>query len=160
MKNACTYFLAFEIDPIFVGDVYEKMPLYCTLMHRFHSELAADQIAAAIAPLIAKCRPLLLEPSEHTAFGPNRILVTKLEPTKGLLDLHQQVFTILTGLGVHYTESDWVGDGYIPHVTDQAAQRYNPEQPAVAQSVFLARVEFPLQGNRRFIEAKFPFFAA
>lgn len=154
--HAHTYFFAFEICQIEDGNVYDSLPLYCTLMHRFHSALSITELTAIVRPLFASTQAILLEPGERMALGPHRILVNKLVATKPLLQLHLQLHTLLTEHTVHFTESDWVGDGYIPHVSDQHDKRFNSDQPFLAKSVFLARVEFPLQGSRRFIEAKFP----
>ncbi|MBC7546536.1 hypothetical protein H7171_02200 [Candidatus Saccharibacteria bacterium] len=154
--RARTYFFAFEIGQIEDGHVYDAMPLHCTLMHRFHSALTIAELTAIVRPLFASTQAILLKPGERMALGPHRILVNKLVATAPLLQLHLQLYTLLTEHAVHFTESDWVGDGYIPHVSDQRDKRFNSDQPFLAKSVFLARVEFPLQGSRRFIEAKIP----
>ena len=156
LQTNFTYFFALEIGAIKDGHDYNAMPLHCTLMHRFHSALSIAELTAIVRPLFALTQAILLEPGERLALGPHRVLVNKLVPTGSLLKLHLQLHTLLTEHAVHFTESDWVGDCYIPHVSDQRDKQFNSYQPFLAKSIFLARVEFPLQGSRRFIEAKFP----
>ena len=149
-----TYLLALEVAPMTVGQAYDQLPMQCTIMHRFHSALSAADITAAVTPIIAASRPVLLQPMSHQAFGPRKQLVTMIEPASQLMDLHQQLYAKLNDLGVNYTELDWVGDGYIPHVTDKQGKRLNVTQPTVSQAMYLISVEHPLVGSKRYIESK------
>ena len=152
-----TYLLALEVVPMAVGQAFDQLPMHCTIMHRFHSALSAADIAAAVAPIIAACEPILLQPVSHQAFGPRKQLVTMTEPSFPLLDLHRKLYSKLNELGVQYTELDWVGDGYIPHVTDKQDKRLNIKKPTLSQAVYLISVEHPLVGSKRFIESTLQF---
>ncbi|MBC7708080.1 2'-5' RNA ligase family protein [Polaromonas sp.] len=149
-----TYLLALEVAPMTVGQAYEQLPMHCTIMHRFHSSLSTEALIASVAPIFARTAPVALVPQEHKAFGPKKQLVTILEPTPPLMELHQQLYAKLNSLGVQYTESDWVGDGYTPHVTDKQGKRLPADTPVLASAAYLISVEHPLVGRQRFIEAR------
>ena len=152
-----TYLLALEVAPMTVGQAYEQLPMHCTIMHRFHSALTAADLALALEPIIAASEPIVLQPTGHMAFGPRQQLVTKIELSAALLSLHMKLYEKLNELGVQYTETDWVGDGYTPHVTDKHGKRLNAKEPTVSRAVYLISVEHPLVGNKRLVTSKLSF---
>ena len=152
-----TYLLALEVAPMTVGQAYEQLPMHCTIMHRFHSALSTADLALALAPIIAASEPMVLQPLGHRAFGPRQQLVTMIELSAALLSLHMKLYEKLNELGVQYTETDWVGTGYMPHVTDKHGKRLNGTASTACQAVYLISVEHPLVGNKRLIEAEIDF---
>lgn len=149
-----TYLLALKVAPMNVGQSYAQLPMHCTIMHRFHSVLDVKTLVAELQPLVSSTSPLELQVVEHQAFGPKKQLVSMIEPTAELLTFHHLLNDKLNLLGVQYTESDWVGDGYVPHVTDKQGKRLSVSKPTMSNAVYLISVEHPLQGSKRFIEAK------
>ena len=152
-----TYLLALEVAPMTVGRAYEQLPMHCTIMHRFHTTLSAAALEAALRPIVSATLPVLLIPTQHQAFGPRKQLATLIELTAPLQALHRQLYEKLTSLDAQYTESDWVGDGYTPHVTDKQGRRLPTKTQTVCAAVYLISVEHPLQGTKRFIEARLDF---
>ncbi|MDL2341845.1 MAG: 2'-5' RNA ligase family protein [Patescibacteria group bacterium] len=150
-----TYLLALEVAPMTVGQAYEQLPMHCTVMHRFHSVLTPTELVAALQPIFSATAPIELLPAEHVAFGPKKQLVTLVEQTPHLLALHAELFAALNKLGVQYTEADWVGDGYVPHVTDKQGKRLPARSSTLSSAAYLISVQHPLQGHARFIEHKF-----
>lgn len=137
-----------------IGRAYDQLPMHCTIMHRFHSALSAPALVAALQPVIAAAQPVDLLPLNHQAFGPKKQLVTMVEQTSALVVFHRQLHDKLNTLGVQYTESDWVGDGYVPHVTDKQGQRLVSIKATLSSAVYVISVEHPLKGSRRYIDAK------
>ena len=155
MKTAfTTYLLALEVAPMAVGQSYQQLPMHCTIMHRFHSALGAKALVTELGPIITRTAIVELLPQNHQAFGPKKQLVTIVDPTPALLALHAELYQKLNQLGVQYTESDWVGEGYIGHVTDKQGGRLPVAKPTLSKAIYLISVEHPLQGSRRFIEAR------
>ena len=140
-----------------VGQAYEQLPMHCTIMHRFHSALSAADLTFALEPIIAASVPIVMRPTGHMAFGPRQQLVTMIELSAALLSLHMKLYEKLNELGVQYTETDWVGTGYTPHVTDKHGKRLHTMALTECQAVYLISVEHPLVGNKRLIEAAIDF---
>ena len=42
------YLFTLEVVPLEVGKTYDELPLHCTLMFRFWSELPAEELAAKV----------------------------------------------------------------------------------------------------------------
>lgn len=155
MNGEHCYFFALEVAPLKIGAAYKTLPLHCTLLHRFFSRLPPSDIDAKVRWLFAQTKPLLLTPEERIAFGPNRVLVARLRLSPALQAIHLKLYGQLNELGVRYSETDWVGPGYKPHVTDQAGTSLALDESRLSRTVYLVEVEHPLQGPRKFIKTKF-----
>ncbi|MEO8105510.1 MAG: 2'-5' RNA ligase family protein [Candidatus Saccharibacteria bacterium] len=148
------YFFTLEVTPMKVGDRYSAMPLHCTLMPKFFSNLSADALSDQVNVVFHRTTPLRLRPTERAAFGPQRVMATLIKPTPAVLKLHAALYLFLNQLGVRYTESDWVGPGYRPHVSDQSNSALPLNRTLPTRAVYLIEVEHPLNGKRRFIRSK------
>lgn len=138
-----------------VGEAYDQLRMHCTLVHRFHSKLSPSDLATQLEPVLAGQPVVTLSAGEHVAFGPQKQLVTLVQQTDEIQFLHQRLYDFLNQLGVHYTEAEWVGQGYTPHVTDKNGKRLSHSQPSISAAIYLIAVEHPLRGRRRFIHKKF-----
>ncbi len=154
MDGEHCYFLTLEVEPLTTASVYEVMPLHCTLMHRFFSSLSPSALVDSIRPLIDQTEPLRLHATDRIAFGPHRTMVAVIQASPALLELHAALYRSLTQLGVRYTETDWVGLGYRPHVTDQTDAAMAVNATVLSQAIYLVEVEHPLLGQKRFIRSK------
>jgi 2'-5' RNA ligase len=159
MDGEHCYFFTLEVEPMTVGKTYKAIPLHCTIMHRFFSSLPLSAIDTKVRSVFAQTKPLLLQPLERAALGPNRVLVAKLQLSPALKDLHLKLYGRLNELGVRYSETDWVATGYKPHVTEQAGRRLSLDTNRISDAVYLVEVEYPLQGKRKFIKNKFNLLA-
>ena len=155
MDSEHCYFFALVVEPMTVGNVYKTLPLHCTLVHRFFSSLPVSVIDKKVRLTFEQTEPLLLTPNDRVAFGPNRVLVAKLQLSPALKSLHLKVYELLNELGVRYSEIDWVGTGYKPHVTEQSGRRLSLDTTSLSTAAYLVEVEYPLQGHRKFIRRKF-----
>lgn len=149
-----TYLFSLEVVPLTVGKAYTNLPLHCTLMHRFHTTAALDELTMMARELFSATTPIKLIAGEHLAFGPKQRLATLLDKHPAFVAVHASLFDRLNRLGVKHTESEWVGKGYTPHVSDQHGERL-PEVITLSTAAYLIEVEHPLQGTRRFVRHKF-----
>lgn len=62
MTNKHCYLFALEVSPMNVGDTYEELPLHCTLMHRFWSELVPEVLADKVSVFFKQIHPVVLKP--------------------------------------------------------------------------------------------------
>lgn len=154
MDGERCYFFTLEIEPMEVGDIYEVMPLHCTLMPRFFSHLPPDDLIDQVQTLLEQTKPISLIPMERTAFGPHRVMAAMIKTTPTVLELHAALYYQLKQLDVRNTETDWVGPGYLPHVTDQANSVLPINKAFRSRAIYLIEVEHPLDGKRRFIRSK------
>lgn len=154
MDGEHCYFLTLEVEPLTTAGVYGVMPLHCTLMHRFFSNLSPSAFADSIRPLIDQTGPLRLRATDRVAFGPHRAMVAVIHASPALLKLHAALYHSLTQSGVRYTETDWVGPGYRPHVSDQTDAAMAVNATVLSQAIYLVEVEHPLHGQKRFIRSK------
>jgi hypothetical protein len=154
-KEFSTYLFTLEVTPLAINASYTSMPLYCTLVHSFHSKLPVQELISGVQQVFAHTSPITLTAVDHQAFGPRQVLVTLLEDSPELLELHNSLYTTLNQLGVNYTEAEWVGAGYKPHISDRNGQSFIDMSPLVSKAAYLIEVQFPLEGDQRFVRAKF-----
>ena len=155
MGNERCYFFALEVEPLKLGSIYKTIPMHCTLLHRFFSSLPLDVIDEKVRLLFKQSAPLILKPEQRIALGPNRVLVATIQLSPALKNLHLKLYELLNEVGVRYSETDWVGTGYRPHVTDQSSRSLPLDRTQLSTAVYLVEVEYPLQGRRKFIRKKF-----
>jgi hypothetical protein len=75
------YLFALEVQPLEVGDIHQTLPLHCTLMHRFWSELSTDVLADKVSSYFATISPVKLISYERLLLGPKQVPVAELELT-------------------------------------------------------------------------------
>lgn len=155
MKKPHTYLFSLEVAPLRVGETYEVLPLHCTLMPRFLSDMDVAELSALVRPLFQRTPPLQLLGGEIIAFGPQAKLVNKLRPSAKLQQLHMALYELLQTTDARYTETAWVGKGYIPHISNQADAAISPGANQIVAAIYLIEVEYPTHGTRKFIRQRF-----
>lgn len=138
--NKHLYLSTLEVEPLRVGTIYDELPLHCTLMHRFHPELSADELADSVKTLFDKTPALVLTAYEHTKLGPKQIPVSLIRLTKELDNLNMQLFDQLNELEVEYTAPQWVGKGHVFHVTDRDNEVLEAGKSHATDTVYLIEV--------------------
>lgn len=102
------------------GQVYLSLPLHLTLA-RFSTDRPAEELLAKTWPIIARTPAVVLNIGETSRFGssqrPQRVEVNLVEKTKELGDLHMQLFEALNKLEVEYSNANYVGQSFKPHVS-------------------------------------------
>jgi 8-oxo-dGTP diphosphatase len=145
------YLFTLEVAPLKVGNVYDELPLHCTLMHRFWSELSVEELATKVGSLFAETTSLPLIVRERTMLGPKQVSVSLLKPSDELEILNMQLFELLNGLQVEYTAPQWVGKGHVFHVTDHEDERLELGSTHTSKAAYLIEVV----DNQRIVRKKF-----
>ncbi len=138
-----------------VGDVYEDLPLHCTLMHRFWSELDREVLADKMNDFFKEIRPIILKPYKRLLLGPKKVPVSELELTDELKGLHMRLYDFLNDLEVEYTAPEWVGKGYRAHVTERENAHLKVGIQQASNAVYLIEVKVPGHDHKRLIRHKF-----
>lgn len=138
-----------------VGDTYEELPLHCTLMHRFWSELDHKALADKMNDFFKEIHPIILKPYERLLLGPKKVPVSELKLTDELKGLHIRLYKFLNDLGVEYTAPEWVGEGYRAHVTERENTHLEVGSQQTSSAVYLIEVKVPGHDHKRLIRHKF-----
>jgi len=159
MNSKHCYLFALEVQQLEVGSIHQVLPLHCTLMHRFWSELPPEVLAEKVASYFAAISPVKLIPYEHLLLGPKQVPVSELELTEQIKNLHMGLYDLLNDLHVEYTAPEWVGEGYRSHATEKESARLENGSVHVSPAAYLIEVEVPEHPHARFIRHKFEFTA-
>lgn len=154
MRQHC-YLLALEVAPMQVDTVYDELPMHCTLIHRFWSELTPDQLAETVQLFFARRQPVTLVAEKRLLLGPKQVPVTELALTDELRYLHMQLYDFLHELQVEYTAPEWVGAGYRAHVSERPNARLEVGSTQQSSAVYLIEVKVPGHDHQRFVHARF-----
>lgn len=146
------YLFTLEVTPLEVGQVYDELPLHCTFMFRFWSESSPEGLAERVKTVFDAAPPLVLLPYEHAQLGPRKVGAYLVEKVPALMALHLQLQRTLTDVGVDFTEPQWVGQGYKPHITDRSDEAVMERRPLPSAAAYLIEV---IDG-KRYIRARFP----
>lgn len=149
------YLFALEIAPLSVGQVYEELPLHCTLMHRFWTDLSPEQLADHVQEIFAGMSRIDLIVEEKQRLGPKQVTASKLMPTAELIRLHMKLYETLNSLSVTYTAPEWVGEGYTPHATDRVDSQLEAGESHLSGAVYLVEVKVPGLDHKRIIRHRF-----
>lgn len=109
-------------------------------MHRFYSELSADELADSVSSLFDKTPQVPLAAYKHTKLGPKQVPVSLIKLTEELDNLNIQLYNQLNKLGVEYTAPQWVGKEHVFHVTDRVSDRLEINDDYVSKAVYLIEV--------------------
>jgi len=161
MDTRHLYLFTLEVEPLAVGEAYKDLPLHCTLMHRFWSELGPDELAAQTAPVFAGTQPIIFTFGTKEMFGPpdRPTPVTTIEESAEHTGLHMQLYRLLNGLGVTYTAPQWTGEGHRAHVTDRAEAAVAPGTQFRSGAAYLVEVVEGVEKTRQ-VRSRFEFLAA
>jgi hypothetical protein len=149
------YLFALEVQPLEAGATYRTLPLHCTLMHRFLSELSPGVLAGKLGSFFAGVPQVKLIPREYVLLGPNQVPVSELELTSQIRNLHMELYALLNSLRVKYTAPEWVGQGYRPHVSGRENARLEIGSEHISPAIYLIEVEEPDHAQVRIIRHTF-----
>lgn len=156
-----SYLLALEIDPMDVNRDYAMLPLHCTLMYWFLLNMEPADLTKLLGSALRLERPQELRIggeatfAGHTKQGSVPVKVNKIIRTSSLRQLHLKMYDLLESLGAKNFGPQYVGDGYAPHVTQQAGAKLSANETRLAKVVYLVTANAPEYGNHRHVVAKF-----
>lgn len=145
------YLFTLEIVPLEVGKTYDDLPSHLTLMSRFLSELAPQQIAEAVR-LVAKQTPLVpLTFGSTKKLGPKQV-TAHMVTSPAEQQLHADIKKVLDDLNVTYQYPEYIGKGHKAHVTAREGIDFLPGQTHTARNIYLIEVV----NKRRVVRAVLP----
>lgn len=142
--SATKYLVALPITPVVVGPFTGKSSLHCTLIHWFElthffdeSKLRQWFVTFALDLIATKIE---LVSSHEALFGPKGdVPVFVLEQNPALLVKHRVLKNYLESHGCGMPRSDWIGDGYVPHVSIVEGAAFTAGSRHLVTSVMLLR---------------------
>lgn len=149
------YLFTLEVEPLKVGDIYDELPLHCTLMFRFWSELPAEELTEKVQALFDQTKPILLIVKDRQLLGPKQVAAGTLELTDSLKRLHAQLHTLLVESGVEFTAPQWVDTGYKPHITDREHAQFSVDQKHLSRTAYLIEIGTNEHAHKRIVRVKF-----
>lgn len=154
MHQLHCYLLALEIEPM-LPESYERLPVHCTLVHRFLTDLEPGALATLVAPLLNETPPIELLFGAEEIFGPPPVMVNVIAASAQHYKLHTSLVTTLAAAGVEYTEPQWVGLGYRPHVSHHNGAHLRTSSTVLCPAAYLIEVRVPGYDKLKFIRSKF-----
>lgn len=154
MMNKHCYLFALEINPMNVDAIYDDLPLHCTLMHRFWSELSPEELADKVSDFFKQFPSINLEAHERLLLGPKQVAVSEITLSDQLKQLHMGLYELLNDLGVEYTAPEWVGDGYRAHATEREDAKLEVGTAHQSRVAYLIEVKVPGYDHKRLIRKK------
>jgi hypothetical protein len=137
MEPTKTLLLVIEISPLYIGDVFTKIPLHTTLVRWFHSPIDPRNLFTELKPIFEKYLPFDLVSDVQTLFGPNNnVHVHTLRHEPRLHALHNELLDFL-GTKHIVVPSEYARDKYRPHVTSVLGVTFPPGSLHKATSVAL-----------------------
>jgi hypothetical protein len=111
--------VAIVLEHIDVGREFIEWPLHITIVPWFHG-YDAKKLDDLLAGLAASFTPFRAKAGPIEKFGPKKdVTVNVIDDSKELKELHQAVFYTLETNDFIIHQKDFVGDGYMAHVTHQ-----------------------------------------
>lgn len=148
------YLLALEIEPIEINKVYVALPLHCTVMPWFFTEKTPAEVLRVITPIVQSQAPLELVSGTEALFGHEQdVPVNQVANAHDLIALHKALLRVIEPLSADI-QSQWIGEGYSPHVTRQRNGRFETGQQFVATKAYLAEAVSPDELHQKRIIAK------
>ena len=148
------YLFALEVEPLLVGVGITQLPLHCTIMHRFLSDLEPSDLMKEVQSVFRNIKPILLKSGREEMFGKP---VNVIEQSAELIKLHKSLHDMLIDLPVEFTAPQWVGNGYTPHVSHQGNISLPTGTEHTVNAVYLIEVKVPNASGLKFARAKFSF---
>lgn len=119
-----TFLFLLEIDPLIAGATYKKLPLHCTLIPWFDTEMPPGELLGRLAKVFRNTPSFELISGESVLFGKDsNIPVHVLQKNPNLSTLHETLVRELISLGIQI-DSTWTGPSYQPHVTSLGGKSF------------------------------------
>jgi len=137
------FVVVLPLAPIVVGDEFTvaQWPLHVTLVEPFETEVGADDLGAALAPVAGRARPIPIVVGADAMFGPRRdILVSLVHDDEHLAALRAHAMEALVerAVGLGHTRPD-----YRPHVTAKRHGRAHEGDRLTLDTLVLVRLRPP-----------------
>ena len=126
-----------------IGDTHQKLPLHCTIMPWAQMLECSETVIRETRMICANFQPFKLICNRQGMFGKHRDTpVAVLERTNTIWSLHMTLHEMFVDLGASFNnpifDIEWLGPGYMPHVTWIDDQGLTDGDVVMAEKVFLA----------------------
>lgn len=128
-------FFTLEIVPLDLGKAYGDLPSHLTLMSRFLSDLAPEELSSVVKPLFADNESVNLVFGNTIELGPKKV-VARTVNSPDEQSLHERLQIALEKTGVTFQYSQFIGPNHKAHVT----QRDGVDFPLKNTSAYLIEV--------------------
>jgi 2'-5' RNA ligase len=160
MKYMQKYVLVHTLEPIADNTQFSMSdwPLHVTLSPRFAVDIKQPDLVTDLKNLLAKKKPIKTIVKNDERFGQDHhILVSLLDLTSELYELHNEVLDLLEFYGAVFDDPNYSRSGYRPHVTVQKTGRVNMGDDITINSLTLVDM-YPEQNiKKRKILETYPF---
>jgi hypothetical protein len=95
-------------------------PLHVTMLDTFKTSWAVEELSRAIRETVSNIASFNIKPVKQAMLGPNKDVPVKLlKQDESILNLHSRLLALSEEGSFVFNTPDFVGDGFLPHVTDQ-----------------------------------------
>ena len=127
---------------------FSEWPLHVTLLANFTLGQPLDQFENELANYAEQTKSFKIMADGEAQFGPKQnVAVSLIQPNKNIIEMHNRLSSITSGLGAVYDEPAYMGTGYRPHATIQTDARLADKQSITLNSFTLVDM-YPDQNIR------------
>jgi 2'-5' RNA ligase len=149
------------LEPAQEGAVFhwKDWYLHTTIAGVFSADIRQSQLTDKLSTLLANQKPIITTIVENVSFGPPEkpFLVSLLDNTYELQQLHNKIVSLLTNNGAVFNEPKYINAGYKPHVTVQKKSRVYAGETIVIDNLALIDMFAEKDGYKRKIYKTFKF---
>lgn len=133
------YLFTLEIVPLELEKAYNDLPSHVTLMSRFTSDLAPDELASVVKPLFSDTKSIHLLFGNTIKLGPKKVTAHMIDsPDEHLL--HERLLGVLKDAGVVPQYPQFIGADHRAHVTQRDGVDFPSKTHLMASVVYLIEV--------------------
>ena len=124
-------------------DLYtlSSLPLHVTILSIFFSEREPLELARLVIDAAAGRQSFSIKVTGRALFGPDAdIPVTTVEKTEMLEALHLRLLEATAGTA-SFRAPQYTGDGFSPHVTDQAGRTLQEDQSVMIDNLTFVEID-------------------
>jgi len=116
-------------------------PLHLTLLGNFYTDASESELQSILENSVEKTHPFSVVGDRKEMFGKNAdVSVTVLKKTTELESLHNQLRHSFGPSVLHFETLDYIGEGYLPHITDTAEVGLGVDEGVKLTTISLVRL--------------------
>ena len=116
-------------------------PLHLTLLGNFYTDASESELQSILEDVVEKTLPFSVGGDKKEMFGKNAdVPVTVLKKIAELESLHNQLRNSFGPSVLHFETPDYIGEGYVPHVTDMVEVGLDVDEEVQLTIISLVRL--------------------
>jgi hypothetical protein len=128
----------FEPQEKFSDFTMTDWPLHVTILDTFKTEWQVSELSKALRDIALNTVPFDALPIKSALLGPDKDVPVKLLLLEGgLSDLHHKLLGLVDKGSFIFNTPDFVGEGFLPHATDQLNNKVEIGQKYHLESISL-----------------------